>query len=59
MKIYDKGNAVNEPKSEEKKINKNDEEPVVKIFDTSATSPFNQFKKTSMTDAMMAQDMRK
>lgn len=62
MKIYDKGPVVTESttdrSNEEKKTNPGDE-PVVKIYDKSATSPFNQFKKTSMQDAIMAQDMRK
>ena len=62
MKIYDKGPVVTESTTdrsvEEKKTSQQDE-PVVKIYDKSATSPFNQFKKTTMQDAIMAQDMRK
>ena len=44
MKIYDKGPVVTESTTdrsvEEKKTSQNDE-PVVKIYDKSATSPFN------------------
>lgn len=60
MKIYDQGNVIEENQIIAEQPNQQQDGVTVKRYDTSATSPFYQFKnKTTIDEARQNQEGRK